>query len=790
MNQQSKYLLLVTYIISNLLLGCNFKSKSSFPVSTTQQESLGQEEVCQKLNWNQVKAGLKGDPKLFSQTDNIYTYLSYCVITESEAEDLIKIYRSSKTEAQKIKILKSINGNYNYNFVGAYQKLSDFYYTTAKSKNILLSSLAIRGLVRAKQVDQLLNIYKSKKDDETRTTILRAMAEYLETDDTLESDALLESEKTRIEDLYLQVAASNNPTLAPIALRGLTNNPLNKRWTSWGWSPEVTEILEQAVEKDFYKLSSLDATEMLALTNRYPNSQFTKSCIEYRKFTEGTYFGQSIGGWGSNQRAVFRQPFDPKREQSFWPQFLKKYPQHPGSDDAMYRLARSYEFEGNYEKAILLYDQASQAPDGEFSDVARERILFIIDLLLSSDSLEKIINNNPKHPLYVYLVYSKAIHLIREDNLDLAIDELEKFIKKYQKMESSKFTYFVENNIYLRDGSDAWRGSGINIKNKFFDSINLQVERLRKIQEIRKIDQKDVALYEEAAFWFNYDYLAYNHFWYDQLLRIFGRFIPYQWEGVTTSTENTITFDLVNAANENYLEQNRHLKSIELFEKLFKGYPESELAAEAKYSIGLNYYYLYGGGYLKQTDQELSWKELTQQSFREFVEEFPTSSMADDALLAIAGLSSDEEAVPPLEQILRDYPNGDRYEEAQARLKSTSSRVSSSRNNQKIYRRDLLPVGSYNFYEKGLRKNVSYIRRGNEMVGALYDPQQPNTVTCFTATLSKNRANVEWWGNLEQIGKSGQRINRSYSMTDFTVDNSTPRAGLDNPSAVKQCENG
>ncbi|NES24755.1 MAG: hypothetical protein F6K41_39065, partial [Symploca sp. SIO3E6] len=72
----------------------------------------------------------------------------------------------------------------------------------------------------------------------------------------------------------------------------------------------------------------------------------------------------------------------------------------------------------------------------------------------------------------------------------------------------------------------------------------------------------------------------------------------------------------------------------------------------------------------------------------------------------------------------------------------------------------------------------------------VYDPQQPNTITCFTATLSSNQANVEWWGNLQQIGKSGQRINSSYSMTDFTVDNSTPRAGLDNPSAVKQCENG
>ncbi|NER98189.1 MAG: tetratricopeptide repeat protein [Symploca sp. SIO1B1] len=774
MNQQSKCLLLVTYIISNLLLGCNSKPQS--PESTIQQESFGQEEVCQKLNWNQVKAGLKGDPKLFSQINNIYTYLSYCALSKSEAEDLIKTYRSSKTEKTKIKIIESINRN--KNLLQSDQQVSNFYDAIAKGKNIFLSFLAIEGLVGTNQVDRVLNIYKFKKDNETRATILRQMI-------------ISGLDDTRVKDLYLQVAASNNHTLAPIALRGLTNNSMDERWTNWSWSNEIIKLLEQAVEKDFYKLSSLDLTEMVALTNQYPNSQFTKACIEYRKFTEGTYFGQTIGTWGSNQNFVFRQPFSPKREQNFWPQFLNKFPQHTGSDDAMYRLARSYEVEKNYEKAILLFYQASQAPDGDFSDLAKKRILFIIDLLMSSGELESIINNNRKHPLYVYLVYSKAIHLIRENKLEPAIDELEKFIKKYQKLEASQFTYFIEQSVYLRYRYDSWDvKSRTKIKDDFFDNINLQVDRLRKIQEIRKNDQKDISLYKEAAFWFNYDYLAYNHLWNGQLNRTFFRFIPYQWEGVTTSTERTITFDLVNAANENYLEQSRYLKSIELFEKLLKDYPDSELAPEAKYSIGLNYYYLNGGSYPKQTDQELSWKELARQSFREFVEEFPKSSMADDALLTIAGLSSDEEAVPPLEQILRDYPNGDRYEEAQARLKSTSSRVSSSRNNQKIYRRDLLPVGSYNFYEKGLRKNVSYIRRGNKMVGAVYDPQQPNTVTCFTATLSKNQANVEWWGNLEQIGKSGQRINSSYSMTDFTVDNSTPRAGLDNPSAVKQCENG
>ncbi|NER97313.1 MAG: hypothetical protein F6J86_26285 [Symploca sp. SIO1B1] len=109
--------------------------------------------------------------------------------------------------------------------------------------------------------------------------------------------------------------------------------------------------------------------------------------------------------------------------------------------------------------------------------------------------------------------------------------------------------------------------------------------------------------------------------------------------------------------------------------------------------------------------------------------------------------------------------------------------------NKTIYHSDRLPVGSYNFYERSLRKNVSYIREGNTMVGAVYDRQQSSAITCFAATISRNKADVEWWGNLEPLGLSGQRVNRNYSITAFTADNSAPRVGLDNPSAVKQCQN-
>ncbi|NET56926.1 MAG: hypothetical protein F6K47_12405 [Symploca sp. SIO2E6] len=106
-----------------------------------------------------------------------------------------------------------------------------------------------------------------------------------------------------------------------------------------------------------------------------------------------------------------------------------------------------------------------------------------------------------------------------------------------------------------------------------------------------------------------------------------------------------------------------------------------------------------------------------------------------------------------------------------------------------LYNSNLIPVGPYNFYESGLGKNVSYVRRDNTMIGALYNAQEPNRFTCFEATIGKYNVDVKWRGNLDLIGRSGESLNRNYSIRDFTVDNSTPVSGLDNADAVRRCQN-
>lgn len=117
----------------------------------------------------------------------------------------------------------------------------------------------------------------------------------------------------------------------------------------------------------------------------------------------------------------------------------------------------------------------------------------------------------------------------------------------------------------------------------------------------------------------------------------------------------------------------------------------------------------------------------------------------------------------------------------------TSPSHNYSTKTEATYHTNLIPIGNYSFYERGLRKMVSYQRTGNRMVGGVYDRQNPNVVTCFAATIYSNQVAVDWWDNLWQIGKSGNSFSYTYTVAAFTADNGSSQPYLDNPNAVTKC---
>lgn len=498
-------------------------------------------------------------------------------------------------------------------------------------------------------------------------------------------------ENPEVYTFFLEVANSDDRDLCPKALSVLIRleNEINDngedRWDDWSWSPELQSLFEQAVNDDLYKLShiSIDGDLLLLrLFERFPNSKLTRGARLYGQMSGGeTYVGAYLSLPDDVEAPVLRIPIS-SDELEIWSSFLVDYPGHSASDNVMYRVARIYELEGNYPDALIAYYQASKMPDGALSDVAKERVLFIADFLMNGDSLSKLSKDIEYKQLVPFLEYTTAVHLIREGNISSALEKLEEFSNKY---EPKVFLGFITPR------SRFWETEDIEPSSKFWENFRRQRENLELLLRIQSKEGTDSRVYQEASFWFYNQLTAYNYLWRGFQTGTFSSFIPFLWDGKSTSSTRLLNYDMVQQAGNAYDNQLGYLISIRLLESLLQDFPESKLREKALYSILVNYYWLYvenaavslnlagkwqdkARRYIDEDypyfDSSYIWQAAVVDTAYEFVELFPLSSMADDALLTIGEVGSDLEAYQALRKLLADYPNSDRREEAEKILES------------------------------------------------------------------------------------------------------------------------
>lgn len=508
-------------------------------------------------------------------------------------------------------------------------------------------NLLYRVDLKDNEINEAIDIFNSSQDSDIKEAIFNKLSFYV-------------SRNSRNKDLFRSIAKSKDRQLSAIALNAFIKTELqrdaskNDQWTTWQWSPEVIGLLEEASDQHMYKLSQFNSLQLLKLVERYPNSKMAKGAIEYRNLVNGSeYFG-----YENPTRAFLRQPFYPSEEKKTWLRFIDTYPDHPGTDDAMFRIARSYEVEGDYQNAILWYYKSSQAPDGFMSNNSIGRIFLLIDSIVSSAEISQIIgklsDKKPENNLLIYLQYSKAINLVKEDKLEDAYNSLNIFVKTYKQTK-------------LR----ALDGTYIDSDSKFWNYLNNQIEDIKELQKIRNQQISDKKLYEEAAFFFNKNLLTYNFLSGDY----WRLWIPEKWEGNSTYIQYSISPNLIDLFWQKHESRNEILKSLALFQKLLDEYPNSELRQKAEYSIGLNYYYLSREKWKLRSVKNP--KERAVQAFNKFVKDYPKSSMADDALISIAflGDANKTNTLNTLEKLIRDYPDGDRVKEAKKMLEDVKKEV-------------------------------------------------------------------------------------------------------------------
>lgn len=388
---------------------------------------------------------------------------------------------------------------------------------------------------------------------------------------------------------------------------------------------------------------------------KYPQSYLGRGIRVYEEVRGKPYF--EIDRPEEQFTAIWVPPYgdeeyDPDREIPGWENFLAGYSSHPAADDAAYRLARCYEIRGRFADAVNTMQKARFLPDGDMRYAADGRLVYILDVRMTYDQLKALSSEKLEPPLNAFVEYSLAVKEIRRDNYGQAAFMLEEFLKQKKALTDGRYI-LTFNRLNDNDPYD------------LFGSVEKQlaeVEELAVLQAQWEKSQEPADLYNLAAAIFHNEMLYYNHLWA-------GQRQYYNWLGYINATGQGHAPAEMAAYARDLINYNH---SLPYFQQVYQALStEPELKAKALYSTGLCYIALDEWG----EDAAFAFNpmdimERVVSTYQQFVKEYPDSSMADDALLAIGSYTGE---AAYLQQIFEDYPDSDILEKAKSLLNDMES---------------------------------------------------------------------------------------------------------------------
>ncbi|MBE3586111.1 MAG: protease complex subunit PrcB family protein [Thermoanaerobacter sp.] len=385
---------------------------------------------------------------------------------------------------------------------------------------------------------------------------------------------------------------------------------------------------------------------------KYPQSYLARGIKAYEEVRSEPYFELARREKYQKDWGVYSygdEQYDPEREIPGWEKFLQEFSRHPAADDAAYRLARCYEIEGRWAEALNMLQKARTLPDGDMRYHASGRLVYLLDVRMTDEQLKELPVSALDPALPPMVSYSLAVKQIRRDDYRQAAGALEEIVGKYKEAGKLSSRDLLPLS-YLPAASpyDFW-GS--------VEKQLTQVKKLAALKEQWEKTQDPARLYDLAAAIYHDQFLYYNHLWA-------GQRQWYNWLGYINATASgRAPAEMAAFAREMII----YNHSLPFFQQVYSHPAASpELKARALYSLGLCYIGLDQWGqdaWFVFTPSEVRQKIIS--TYRQFVNEYPESSMADDALLVLGAYTGD---AGYLEKIIREYPRGDAAEKAQKLL--------------------------------------------------------------------------------------------------------------------------
>lgn len=181
---------------------------------------------------------------------------------------------------------------------------------------------------------------------------------------------------------------------------------------------------------------------LLGIVEKYPNSQFAKGCREYGDLMGRSYFGGEPRSKAILDRITQKTPEQRVKD---WEQWMTQYPDHPGSDDAMYHKARGLQAKGDVMEAMRLWlaMMTQSFGDGDARYLAWPHVRTLLDVGLTTQQVQTLFDESQSSktitPLLQYALavrharnhdYAKALQLTEKlDMTQMSSDILESYYK-------------------------------------------------------------------------------------------------------------------------------------------------------------------------------------------------------------------------------------------------------------------------------------------------------------------------------------------------------------------------
>lgn len=375
------------------------------------------------------------------------------------------------------------------------------------------------------------------------------------------------------------------------------------------------------LEKDRKSLKKEDDFDLCSNLNdkyirRHPESWFCRGAVEYIKVRGGEYYSYRPLKYMESE-----DQFNPTEEIPGWNRWLQEFCDHPSEDDALYRLGRCYEIEGDYDRAIRCFVDILKTPDDSWSFDAACRIVYILDVEMTTDDFEGYMANYPDNIIMPEVLYSYGVCLMREGYYEKAVSVLNELRDNYSLSNDDIFIF--ANFRYVEDSIEG------KLSKQIADCRTLaRLQRL--IDNAKTPRQKADFLYKKGQFLYYRFLTFYNKLWNGNRIwyYFFVHGIHYDDEAPMTTTR----IRRENLERRFYEKFYNRMQSISVFKQIPEIDPRYPDMDKVYYSIAMEYANF--DGYQDNAEKYIDWQYGRAKYLEKLLKEFPESSLADEAVYA------------------------------------------------------------------------------------------------------------------------------------------------------------